>query len=49
MLSSLINLVSSDKLSLDHAKKILYKAIELKTDPIKLIEKENLSQINDKD
>lgn len=49
MLSSLINLVSSDKLSLDHAKKILYKAIELKTDPIKLIEKENLSQINDKE
>ncbi len=49
MLSSLINLVSSDKLSLDHAKKILYKAIELKTNPIKLIEKENLSQINDKD
>ncbi len=49
MLSNLINLVSSDKLSLDHAKKILYKAIELKTDPIKLIEKENLSQINDKD
>ena len=49
MLSSLINLVSADKLSLDHAKKILYKAIEEKIDPVKLIEKENLSQINDKE
>lgn len=49
MLSGLINLVSADKLSLDHAKKILYKAIEEKIEPVKLIEKENLSQINDKE
>lgn len=49
MLSGLINLVDEGKISLDHSKKILYKAIDEKIEPVKLIEKENLTQINDED
>ncbi len=47
MLAGVINYVAKDKMSLDAAKKLLYKAIEEKTDPLKLIEKENIHQIND--
>lgn len=49
MLSGVVDLVHDGKISLDHGKKILYKAIEEKTDPVELIEKENLHQINDED
>ena len=49
MLSGVVNLVHEGKISLDHGKKILYKAIDEKIDPVKLIEKENLTQINDED
>lgn len=47
MLSGVVDLVNEGKISLDHGKKILYKAIEEKTDPVELIKKENLHQIND--
>ncbi len=46
MLSELINYVDQGKLSLDHGKKIFFKALEEKVEPSKLIEKENLKQIN---
>ena len=49
MLSGVINYVSSGKMSLDAAKKLLYKAIDEKVDPNELIKKESLVQINDKD
>ena len=49
MLSGVIKQVSSNKLSLDAAKKLLYEAIDKKIDPNELIKKEGLSQINDKD
>ncbi len=49
MLSEVIEYVYQGKISLDHGKKILYKAIEEKIDPIELIKKENLKQINDED
>ena len=49
MLSGIIDYVHEGKISMDHGKKILYRAIEEKTDPIELIKKENLQQINDKD
>ena len=47
MLSEVIKLVSEDKLSMDAAKKLLYEAIEKKTDPIELVKKEGMGQIND--
>ena len=47
MLSKVINTVSNKDMSLDAAKKLLYKAIEEKIDPEELIKKENLHQIND--
>lgn len=49
MLAYVIDYVSSGKMSLDAAKKLLYKAIEEKVEPKKLIEKENMVQINDED
>ena len=49
MLSEVINLIVEGKISLDHAKKILYEAIEKKINPVDLIKKQGLSQINDKD
>ena len=49
MLSGVINYVVSGKMSLDAAKKLLYKAIDEKVDPNELIKKESLVQINDKD
>lgn len=48
MLSEVINLIIEGKISLDHAKKILYESIEKKTNPIEIINKQGLSQINDK-
>jgi aspartyl-tRNA(Asn)/glutamyl-tRNA(Gln) amidotransferase subunit B len=47
MLSDVIKLVSENKLSMDAAKKLLYEAIEKKTDPIELVKKEGMGQIND--
>ncbi len=47
MLSLLVDKVSGGDMSLDQAKKLLYKAIDEKKDPKELIEKENLHQIND--
>ena len=49
MLSGVINYVHEGKISLDHGKKILYKSISEKIDPVELIKKENLQQINDED
>ena len=49
MLSDVVKLVSEDKMSLDAAKKLLYEAIEVKTDPMELVKKKGLSQINDRD
>ena len=47
MLSGVIDLVHKGDMSLDHGKKLLYKAIEEQTDPIEIVKKENLHQIND--
>ncbi len=47
MLSDVIKLVLSDKISMNNAKKIIYKAIELGKDPILIIKEENLEQIDD--
>lgn len=49
MLSGVINYVANGKMSLDAAKKLLYKSIDEKVDPNELIKKESLVQINDKD
>lgn len=49
MLSGVINYVHEGKMSLDAAKKLLYKAIDEKIDPNELIKKESLVQINDSD
>lgn len=49
MLSGVINYVNEGKMSLDAAKKLLYKAIDEKIDPNELIKKESLVQINDSD
>ena len=49
MLSEVIKLVSENKLSMDAAKKLLYEAIDKKTDPVELVKKQGLSQINDED
>lgn len=49
MLSLLVDKVSGGDMSLDQAKKLLYKAIDEKKDPKELIEKENLHQINDEE
>ena len=49
MLSGVINYVNEGKMSLDAAKKLLYKAIDEKVDPNELIKKESLVQINDSD
>lgn len=47
MLSGVINYVHEGKMSLDAAKKLLYKAIDEKVDPNEVIKRENMSQIND--
>ena len=47
MLSGVIDLVFKGDSSMDSAKKLLYKAIEQKTDPLEIVKKENLHQIND--
>lgn len=49
MLSEVIKLVHSGEISLDHARKIIYEAIDKKIDPSELIKKQNLHQINDED
>lgn len=49
MLSGVVNYVYEGKMSLDAAKKLLYKAIDEKIDPNELIKKENMVQINDED
>lgn len=47
MLSGVIKLVEKGKLSQNNAKKILYRAMDEGRDPLKIIEEENLSQIDD--
>ena len=47
MLSGVIKLIRVDKISLDAAKKILYKAIDKREDPNEIIKKEGFTQIND--
>ena len=47
MLSEVIKRVHDGIISLDHARKIIYEAIEKEEDPVKLIEKQNLHQIDD--
>ena len=49
MLSEVIKRVYDGQISLDHARKILYEAIDKKQDPIELIEKQNLHQIDDEE
>ena len=49
MLSEVIKRVHDRQISLDHARKILYEAIDKKQDPITLIEKQNLHQIDDEE
>jgi len=49
MLSGVINYVHEGKMSLDAAKKLLYKAIDEKFDPNEIIKQENIEQINDED
>lgn len=49
MLSGIINDVQEGKISLDAAKKLLYKALDEKIDPNELIKRENLVQINDEE
>lgn len=48
-LSTLINMVIEGKISLINAKSVLYRAIEENKNPIKIIEDENLTQIEDTD
>lgn len=47
MLSDVIKLVEENKLSLNNSKKVIYRAIAEHEDPMKIIESENLSQIQD--
>ena len=47
MLGNVIKLVIDNKLSQANAKKIIYRAIAEGVDPLKIIEQENLSQIDD--
>lgn len=47
MLCGVLNLVDSDKISRSNAKKVLYKAIDDKRDPLEIIEEEGLSQVTD--
>lgn len=49
MLSGVVDYVHEGKMSLDAAKKLLYKAIDERIDPNELIKKENMVQINDED
>lgn len=47
MLSEVIKLTLDNKISVGNAKKVLYRAMDEKVDPIKIIEKEHLRQIDD--
>ncbi len=47
MLSEVIKLILDNKISVGNAKKVLYRAMDEKVDPIKIIEKEHLRQIDD--
>jgi len=49
MLSEVIKLVTDEKLSLNHAKTILYKAMDIKQDPLLIIKEEGLEQIDDQE
>ena len=49
MLSGIVDYVHEGKMSLDAAKKLLYKAIDEQVDPNELIKKENMVQINDEE
>ena len=47
MLSGVVDLVHKGDISLDHGRKILYKATSENIDPVELIKSEGLHQIND--
>ena len=47
MLSEVIKLILDNKISVGNAKKVLYRAMDETVDPIKIIEKEHLRQIDD--
>ena len=47
MLSEVIKLTLDNKISVGNAKKVLYRAMDEKVDPIEIIEKEHLRQIDD--
>jgi len=47
MLSGVIKYVHDGKMSLDAAKKLLYKAMDEKISPMELIKRDNIEQIND--
>ena len=47
MLSEVIKLTLDNKISVGNAKKVLYRAMDEKVDPIAIIEKEHLRQIDD--
>ena len=47
MLASIINLVNKNELSQMQAKKILYKSMDIKKDPIEIVKEMNLKQITD--
>lgn len=49
MVGGVICHVHDGKMSLDAAKKLLYKAVELKSDPREIIKKEQIEQINDEE
>lgn len=49
MLSGVIKLVEKDELSQNHAKKILYKAMDIRKDPLEIIKEQGLKQIDDVD
>lgn len=49
MLNEVIKIVENGKLSRNHAKQVLYEAMELKKDPLILIEEKGLKQIDDEE
>ena len=49
MLASIINMVNNNELSLIKAKEILYKAMDIKKDPMTIIEESNFKQINNEE
>lgn len=49
MLAGIINLVDNGTLSIMHGKKILYEAMDIKKDPLKIVEESHLKQITNEE